>query len=138
MRCVCQLYTSLAAPELLSIRFGERERKEDLGKGYTKWGDKVDLDNHFFAGLQRCYKHEQIGHIFHKLLDSIEECLTWCFKFMQGIWDRLQTANSKCSISSAGSELQGERERGGTLATDDWKDRREMENGQNVAKLTEG
>lgn len=55
----------------------------------------MDLDNHFFAGMQRCYKHEQIGQIFHKLLDSIEECLTRCFKFMQGIWDRIQTAKQQ-------------------------------------------
>lgn len=48
-------------------------RKKDLGKGNTKRGDKVDLDNDFFVGdAALCYKHEQIGHIFHKLLDSIE------------------------------------------------------------------
>lgn len=69
----------------------------------------MDLGNHFFAGMQRCYKHEQIGHIFHKLLDAIEERLTWCFKFIQGIWDGIQTGNGECSISSAGNELQREK-----------------------------
>lgn len=53
----------------------------------------MDLDNDFFVGdAALCYKHEQIGHIFHKLLDSIEQCLTWCFKFMQGIWDGIQNS----------------------------------------------
>lgn len=61
----------------------------------------MDLDNHFFAGMQRCYEHEQIGPIFHKLLDSIEECLTWCFKFMPGIWDKIQTANVQSAQQAA-------------------------------------
>lgn len=130
--CVC-CYTP--AKQHLSSCWLALEKEKDLEKGCRKSGDEVDLDNHFLAGVQRCYKREQIGHIFHKLLDSIEECLTWCFQFMQGIWDRIQRASSKCSISSAGSELQ--RKRGGTLAMDDWKDRREMANEQNMATLTE-
>lgn len=72
--------------------------------------------------MLRCCKHRQIDHIFHKLLDSIEQCLTWCFKFMQGIWDRIQTVNSKCSISSAGSELQSEEEGGGGRRRCEWKE----------------
>lgn len=49
------------------------------------------------------YKCEHIHYIFHKLLDSIEESLTWCLQFMMGIWDRIQRPSS-----SPGSELQGE------------------------------
>lgn len=79
---------------------------------------RSNLDNHFLAGMRCSYKFEQIGYIFHKLSDSSEERLTWCLQFMQGIWDRIQRTASKCSISSAGSELQREREergRGGSL-----------------------
>lgn len=79
---------------------------------------RSDLDNHFLAGMRRSYKFEQIGDVFHKLSDSSEECLTWRLQFMQGIWDRIQRTASKCSISSAGSELQrerAERGRGGSV-----------------------
>lgn len=44
---------------------------------------------------------------------------------MQGIWDRIQTANSKCSISSASSELQWEKggEGRGREARNGWLER---------------
>lgn len=51
-----------------------------------------------------------------------------------------QNPNSEQQMFNQLSRLQvaeGEG-RGGTLATDDWKDRREIENGQNMEKLTEG
>lgn len=43
---------------------------------------------------------------------------------MQGIWDGIQRAASKCSISSAGSELQRD---GGVLAADALKDKLKMD-----------
>lgn len=88
--------------------------------------------SYYIAGMRRCYKFEQIGYVAHKLSDSSEGRLTWCLQFMQGIWDRSQRAASKCSISSAGSELQrGEGE--GDVA----KKQVEMENGPSLAECTE-
>lgn len=89
-------------------------RKKTLRKAEVR----LDLDNHFLAGMRRSYKFEPIGYIFHKLSDSSEERLTWCFQFKQGIWDRIQRTASKCSISSAGSELQREQGERGILAAD--------------------
>lgn len=103
-------------------------------KTLRKVDARSDLDSHFLAVMRRSYKFEQIGYIFQKLSDSSEECLTWCLQFMQGIWDRIQRMASKCSISSAGSELQREREERGRGASLQQMPRRKMENGQTLAK----
>lgn len=92
--------------------------------------------SHYIAGMRRCYEFEQIGYVAHKLSDSSEGLLTWCLQFMQGIWDRIQRAASKCSISSAGSELQ--RGRGGWNPCSGCLGKQvKMENGQSLAECTE-
>lgn len=82
-------------------------QEEDLEDGWKMEAGKIGF-SHYIAGMKRCYKFEQIGYVAHKLSDSSEGRLAWCLQFMQGIWDRIQRAASKCSISSAGSELQRE------------------------------
>lgn len=89
-------------------------QEEDLEDGWKMEAGRIRF-SHYIAGMRRRYKFEQIGCVAHKLSDSSEGRLTWCLQFMQGIWDRIQRAASKCSISSAGSELQ---EGGGIAAAD--------------------
>lgn len=74
----------------------------------------MDLDNHSLAERQRCCTHEQIDHLFHKLLNSIEERLKWCFEFMQGIFgarfQNSRTANVQSAQQAASRRGRGEGE----------------------------
>lgn len=124
----CLLQGGHAAPDRLLQRDLEDGRKMEAGKiGFT----------HHIAGKRRCYKFEQIGHVAHKLSDSSEGRLTWCLQFMQGIWDRIQRAASKCSIGSAGSELQGGWGWGVDPCSGCLGKQVKMENGQSLAECTE-